>query len=189
MSLAVRLRRPALAAMLFALAAAAEAADEVTVVNLPRVQEVRGSVTLSDPARVTGRTDATRFVAFEDRDVPPIVGTASPRDYQLIGTIRAEGYASVLLSIATWVPAGAADGGNLGVMLLPDYAFAKDALDRDGAALLPLRVEIPIARASAGHAVAATSERLLLSFPRWRVYLYNTSASTLKASAYVMMGD
>lgn len=177
------------AALFLAPTPPSRAAEPVTVANFPRVQEIAGTVAIRDSARVTGRTDATRFLAYENREVSPLVGTTSPRDFQYLGTIEADGFASVILSVAAWLPSGIGDRGEIGVLLLPDIAVARDALDRDGTAPLALKLQVPIARTSAGTTVAATSERLLLSFPRWRAYLYNTTTSTLRVNAFAMLGD
>lgn len=165
-------RAPAL--VLLSLALPAGAAESVEVTNFPRSVGIYGPVTV----------DATEFHAFEDRVVPARTGPL-PRAMVPLGIVDASGSASAILSLATWVPV-ADKGSVLGLLLVPDIPFAREAADRDGSTPFAIRLELPLGAAGA---LTVSSEVLQLAFPRWRAWLYTTGDAELRAHAFVMLRD
>jgi hypothetical protein len=151
-----------------------EDVDEVQVVNFPEVQKVEGRVTVPLPV------PAAAFV-----ELPETLAVPAARDdtAQLVaaGRIDAAGWRHAVLSLAGEAR-GRGAGGEVGALLVPDVGFVADAF-LDNRVLFPLEVEAAVG-AGARWVESAPAE-VALAFPRYRVYLYNTSERSVAARLYV----
>jgi hypothetical protein len=167
-----------------ALASAAE--GDVTVSNFPKVQPIEGTVTVKE---IVSHVPSTRFLALEQKIVPPLGSfqKLEPRSMTFVGLVDAEGFASAVASVAAWLPQPRKTGGRFGMLLVPDVAPVRTAIDRDGSTPFAWRVEASLE--SDAETVVATSDPQRLAFPVWRAYLYNTTSTALAVNAYLMLGD
>ena len=172
----------------FALGVSAAAAD---VQQVEGTVSVRGQVRVAEPVAVAGRIDASRLVSFEDVLVPPLPSGSGPGDVQrlvALGTVDASGFRTALASVVGWYPAKRPTSGDLVLLLVPDVTFVAQAHESDGVILLDERVTVALGR-QGERWFSGTAPRFDLRFPRYRAYACNTSAQSVRVSAYVHVQD
>lgn len=138
---------------------------EVLVRNFPQTQQVRGNIRIKHPIPHTRTEAITEVVSPVRRDetVHLIDG----------GTVEAEGFASVTLSLYGFMKSGIFQPGDIGVLLIPDEAFFKRALDESGEILVPIELSAAVEHERDGYFAAQAS--FPVGFSRYRVLLYNSS--------------
>ena len=150
-----------------ALSQPSEPARPVVVTNLPQVQQVDGEVS------IRGLVPHTRFVAWEEETVV----SAAPRSQatQLVegGALETGPFRRVVLSLTGVVKGEVEAPGKVGALLIPDVEPARRAFDTEGVYLLPLEVTAPVGVGDDYVASAATEQ--IVAFPRYRVWLYNST--------------
>lgn len=151
-------------------------AEPVEVVNLPEVQRVEGRVQVERPL------PQAELMALDEAIAVP----ADPRDpSQLVfaGTVTTDGYNHVVLSLGGEAR-GRGAGGRVGAFLVPDLDPVLEAF-RLGEILFPLEVsaELP----AQGRWIQSGSERRVVAFPRYRVYLYNTAERSAAVRLYAYL--
>ncbi len=179
-------------------AASPSTPQPVAVTNFPDLQRVKGEVKVAGGevavsggqvaiaggrVRVEGPVQQTDL-GVRRATVGPTGGRA-PGELVPAGTLSADGYGWVTLSLAGDVR-GRGAGGTVGAVLVPDIDVAARAFD-EGRLLLPLELEAPVE--AAGGWVAASGERVALAFPRYRVYLFNTSERAVDARLYAYLAS
>ena len=153
------------------------APSPVVVTNFPAVQAVSGRVSLDDPAPQT---------RFETRKA--VVVTASLADtnhWTEAGAIDCAGFTFVTLSLGGSLK-GAGQAGTIGVVLLPDVSDVLEALRAYGAPQFPLRVDAAVPPAPSG-LFSSESKTFRVAFPRYRVFLYNTTPKSADAAVYALL--
>jgi hypothetical protein len=161
--------------------ALSEEVREVLVVNLPEVQQVRGSVSVDGPV------PQTELVRLSEAIVAPV----DPEETTALvsgGTVVAEGFVSVVLSLAGQVKAQFFQPGQVGAILIPDEQLTREAFDEAGQLLFPLRVEAT-AGAEGGAYFASEQPEFQLGFPRYRVYFYNTTDRPASVSLFAYLSN
>ena len=79
---------------------------------------------------------------------------------------------------------GRGGAGEVGALLIPDVATARDAFE-DGRLLFPLEV---VAQADAGARwLESEQPEVAIAFPRYRVYLYNTTQRSAAVRVFVYL--
>lgn len=176
----VVVRSLALALLCFiaALSTGAEPPQEVFIANFPDQQEVRGTVS------VDGVIPHSRMVRFEDNVVTP-VSRSEYTNLREIGELDAAGFSDAVLSLVGEVKGSGAAGGKIGLVLLPDEEPIFRAFRDQGQMLLPLELDAEFEPGSSG--VFADTKTLEVRFPRYRLFLYNESSSSVTANAYVYL--
>jgi len=176
---AVVLALVVLTGVLPARVAAEDAVRSVRVVNLPPVQHVTGTVAID------GTIAHASLVAFKDLSVPPVEPTETGR---LIdgGTLQANGFTGLVLSLSARAGGRALRSGNIGVLLIPDEDAIVKAFDEDGQVLFPLDLGAPLTQGSF-RLTATAQERFTVGFPRYRVRLYNTSDKTVSVNLFAYL--
>jgi hypothetical protein len=159
-------------------------AQPVRVVNLPRVLDVRGEVNVSGPVEVAGPVQHARSGTLDEVVVTP-TGGRHPTQLLEAGSIAAEGFGFLTISLVGEVR-GRGATGQFGVVLVPHVEGARTAF-REGRLLLPLELQATVDPAEPW--VAATSVRHPVAFPRYLVYLYNTSERTVAARVYAHLSS
>jgi hypothetical protein len=153
--------------------ALSEQAQRVLVVNLPARQAVEGTVSIEGPVELATPVPLTSLHHREE-----IVPPTGPREdtAQLLpaGTLRAEGFRAVVLSVVGQMRSAHFRPGEVGAILVPDAAPTREAFDQAGRLLLPLDVSATPSPGEGGY-FGASREPASLAFPSYRVYLYNTS--------------
>lgn len=158
-----------------------EVGPQVSVSNFPSTYEIKGTVS------VRGPISHSQFIKREG-----VVVTTSHRTEmaELIseGTLDAEGFTSVTLSLQGEVKASSPANGMVGVMLVPDEEPVIRAL-REGK-----RVEFPIEAscqlykgASPFFDSGSVTERL--GFAKYRIYLYNTTPHGVETNVYIHLNN
>ena len=146
----------------------------VHVDNLPETQQVRGSVSVDNPI------SHVKFMKKEAIVVPP-ARRAEASDMAHAGTVEAEGFTSITLSLQGEIKSGSASAGSIGVLLIPD----EDPILRAfrGAKHLQYAIEC-VSNLKSGDPAYFSAEQVQqrMSFPRYRIYLYNTTSKTVEAN-------
>ena len=166
--------------VLAALGATSGQPDEVFVTNFPVVQQVTGTVTVAAPIPMT-RLETLRA------QVTP-AGAADVIDWTDAGTLDATGYAFVTLSLGGYVQGRIATTGTVGAVLIPDQPDAAAALHDYSVQQFPLTV---VARVQPTDAAIFQSPQtnVRLGFPRYRVYLYNSTPRTSQVALYAYLNN
>jgi hypothetical protein len=157
---------------------AARAQEAVFVTNFPEVQEITGAVELSEPLPFS---ESVAFEAVEVTTVSREESTALVAG----GVLHAEGFTSVVLSLAGEIKGTLSRPSTLGVLLIPDESFVTTAF-REGSYLFPIEIEVDLP-SDTGPYVAAKPARHQLAFSSYRIYFYNTGARTVRAQLYALL--
>jgi hypothetical protein len=172
----------ALLVVAFGLAAGTGVAREildVRVRNWPDVQNVRGRVAIEGAIR------QAEEVAFEELLVTPVARESTSRLVEA-GVVEAAGYASVAVSVVGEISGEALQSGQLGVVLVPETKRVLRAFREDGLFLFPLEVTAPVRGGQQVYAAGGTA-RFELAFPRYRVFLYNTSDKAIRVDLHLYL--
>lgn len=168
----------------FTLAArSAESAEiaEVVVTNLPDIQKVAGIVSIDRPIPGTALTQLSALVTPVARD--------ETTSLVLAGVLNASGYAEVALSLRGEVQSALHRDGRVGVLLLPDQEPIVRAFLEAGELQFPLEASAAALRGRLGIFASSRGERLVLGFPRYRVYFYNTTDKPAEVDLYAYLSN
>ncbi len=153
--------------------------QEVMVLNFPDPQPITGSVKIDGPIRMA------ELQAIERVTVPPV----KPADTNRLinaGEIVTDGYTTVVLSLAGQVKGQVGRGGTIGALLIPEVGPAGRAFREKGQILFPLEVEATAEPGSTGFFGSDPSRRML-GFPRYTVFLYNTTDQSVGVDLYAYL--
>ena len=156
-----------------------DAIRRVIVTNFPESQKIEGEVTVRGPIRQTAQ------FSLKDIVVPPV----SPKDTQRLiqaGTISTDGFAFVVLGLAGQIRGEVVRAGSVGAILLPEEDSILRAFEEKGELQFPLQVTSNTVT-SASPFFASDQPRLLIGFPRYRVFLFNTSQKTVSVNLYAYL--
>lgn len=174
------LRIASTAICVFALTSSVAPAQEgwVGVVNFPEVQTVDGAVHIAEPipSNEMVRIHSTTVTTVKRHQTNRLVSG---------GVIESGPFTAVRISLGGYVEGTPPESATIGAVLVPDEDFVLDAL-KEGVYLFPIEVTIGIPQESLPY-VGTQSETHQLSFPRYRVYFYNTSQRTVKTELYAML--
>ena len=153
-------------------------AQEVWVTNFPSQQEVTGTIEVEGPIR------SANLSTREDVVVSPTrrVDTGSMVDR---GTLEADGFTHITLSLYGEVKDTVFTAGKVGVLLVPDQPRIQSALD-EGHIHLQLEVTAKT-DPKVGSYFSSSSTRLPLAFPRYRILFYNSSSKSVEANLYAYL--
>jgi len=157
----------------------ADGPEQVVVTNFPQVQQVSGKVVVSEPI------PQSRFDALKALVSP--AGKSEAGDWTEAGALDTRGFTQVTLSLAGSLQ-GSAQAGTVGVVLVPDVPELLNVLRTHGAAPLALRAEATVTTGLAGFFSSETVS-LRIGFPRYRVFLYNTTSRTAEAMVYAYLTE
>jgi hypothetical protein len=149
----------------------------VHVDNWPDTHQVKGSVSID------GHVSHTKFARKEAIVVPPS-RRAEPAEMAHAGLIESDGFTTITLSLQGEVKGGSAGTGAVGVLLVPDEEPIMRAFRE------ARRLQFVIECASnmkSGDPIFFNSEQVQqrLTFPRYKVYLYNTMGKTVEANLFM----
>lgn len=151
--------------------------SQVVVTNFPEVQTVSGRVTISEPIPQT---------RFETRKAVVLTAPLSDTNHWTeAGAIDCAGFTFVTLSLGGSLK-GAGQAGTVGVVLVPDVADVLEALRTYGVLQFPLRVDAAVPVVPSG-LFSSESKTFRLAFPRYRVFLYNTTSKSADAVVYALL--
>ncbi len=161
----------------------------VYVVNQPEMVRVRGEVRLVEPitgeVSVKGPIPQGQAVILRDLEVGPV----SKKEYLRLekgGTVSAEGFTTMVVSLAGMQRVSPTKGGEVGAILLPAEDLPLRAWEEHGQKLFALETH---ARSEPNALPYFASEplRAVVAFPRYRVLLYNESDRTVSVTLYIYL--
>ena len=158
---------------------AQDAPRPVRVVNFPAIQKVAGDV------GIAGTVKHSALVTIDELVIPPVEPTETGR---LVdgGVLSADGFTSVVLSLAGKAGGRALRSGSIGVILIPDEEGVTRIFEQDSQTLFPLEISAPLTQGT--YRMLATAQaRHTLGFPRYRVRLYNTTDKVVNATLYAYL--
>jgi hypothetical protein len=144
-----------------------ESIREVEIVNWPSQWQVQGEVAIKGPV-LSGRLATLRDI---------VVGPVGPKDVTRLvnaGSITTDGFAFMVLSLVGEVKSEHAQPGTVGAILVPDDDTVRRAMLEQGQLLMAVEVK---GQTGTGRPAffASDQQRVVVAFPRYSVYLYNTS--------------
>ena len=122
---------------------------------------------------------------IEDVLVSPLTPRDNTNRLVSAGVLDAGGFTSAVLSVGGDVKGTVPAAAELGAVLVPDEVFVEDAFTR-GYILFPIEVAAQVP-ANSAPSVGSDPKRFDLAFPRYRVYLFNTSSRAINAQVYVLL--
>ncbi len=154
--------------------------QKVHVTNFPPLQQVAGTVS------VDGTIRHAVPLHFKEIVVPPV----NPGDVSRLisaGTLEADGFTSVVLALN-----GQSRGkiplksGIVGAILVPDEEPIQRIFLEEGIPQFPIEIKTA-ALTGVSPYVASALEQSRVGFPRYRIWLYNTSDRTVSANLYAYL--
>jgi hypothetical protein len=150
----------------------------VTVVNLETPHPVEGQVS------VFGTIEHSDVVRVNDTIVPSAAREETARWVEA-GMAQTSGFTSLVLSLHGQVRGNVSVPGFIGVILIPDEESILQALT-EGEILLPLETQADVVAGSTSY-FSASNPYLAIAFPRYRIFLYNTTDQSAAANVCVYL--
>jgi hypothetical protein len=149
----------------------------VRVDNWPETHQVKGSVSIEGPV------SHVKFKKKEAIVVPPS-RRAEPSEMAHAGSIESDGFTSIILSLQGEVKGGSAGAGTVGVLLIPDEEPIVRAFRE--ARRLQFAIECT-STLKGGDPIYFNADQVQqrLTFPRYKVFLYNTTNKTVEANLFL----
>jgi len=152
--------------------------NEVVVTNLPDVVQIEGKVAVVGTIRHAVTVQRVNLI------VPP-VDRLAVADLVELEPIDTDGFTAVTMSLHGQVRGRALKAGSVGAILLPDQTSVLEALNQRGSFTLPL--EVTSALTNKEETDFSVQKRFALGFPRYRIYLYNSTDRTVDAHLYLYL--
>lgn len=152
----------------------------ISISNFPDVQDVSGQIEVTEPI------PSNEMVRFTDTTVTTVKRHQTNRLIEA-GTLETGPFTTVSLSLGGFVEGAQSEPATIGAVLVPDEDFVLEAL-KEGVYLFPIEVTMNIPQESLPY-VGTQSETHRLTFPRYRVYFYNTSQRTVKTQLYALLAN
>lgn len=153
--------------------------DRVIVTNFPEVQRVTGSVQVREPVP---HSELVRRLEV----IVPSVDRAATTQLVEAELVEAAGFTHVVLSLRGEVQGNLTREGTAGAVLVPDEEPVIRALLEEGRFEFPLEVQATVSRTSRS-SFASDQPRYALGFPRYRLFLYNTTDRSVEADLYLYL--
>jgi hypothetical protein len=181
--LLVALGAAAAGALFFLMPASAASQDQepqmVRVINFPETQRVAGAVAIQ------GTIHQAALTAIREIEVWPLVNPGDTRRLVPAGTITTDGFGAVVLSLTGQSKGTLTRAGEVGVILVPDEEPITQALEERSQILFALEVK---AAATPGPLYFSSGQpRFTVAFPRYRVFVYNTTDKTAAVDLYAYL--
>jgi len=160
-------------------AASVDEIQKVFVTNFPKVQAVSGEVSIDGTIR---HSIARRF---KEIVVPPV----NPSDVSRLiaaGTLETDGFTSVVLALNGYSKGKALKSGVVGAILLPDEDLVLRAFEEEGKTQFPIEIRTSPFVAASPYS-ASDPQRFLVGFPRYRIWLYNTSDTSISTNLFAYL--
>jgi hypothetical protein len=154
---------------------------DVHVNNFPDTQQIKGAVSIE------GTMSHSKYIKKEGIVVPT---SRRSELSELIpaGIIETDGFTFISLSMQGEIKSASFTSGTIGVLLIPDEEPIVRALRE------AKRIQFPIesvSRVSSGDPsfFSADQSQQRVVFPRYRIYLYNTTNRSLEANVYLYLSN
>jgi len=172
----------AVALLLLTPAGAARSQEEVQkvlVTNFPQTQQIAGAVS------VEGLIKHAQMQRLKEIVVPPVDPKETTRLIQA-GTVSADGFTAMVLSLDGQTRGKALRPGAVGGILIPDEESVVRAFEEEGLTRFRIEIAAPSVTGASVH-FASSSERFTVAFPRYRVFLYNTTDKTASVNLFAYL--
>ncbi|MCX7895947.1 MAG: hypothetical protein N2447_08370 [Thermoanaerobaculum sp.] len=161
----------------------------VFVVNQPETVQVHGEVRLAGPIEgevsIRGPIPQGRAVVLGELEVPPVQKGEVARLVRA-GSVSTEGFVNMVVSLVGMQRATPTRSGEVGVILLPAEELPLRAWEEHGQLLLAAEAHA-LSQPGPVPYFAAQPLRATVAFPRYRVFLYNSSDRTVVVTVYVYL--
>ena len=122
------------------------------------------------------RPDEKIFVAGHNG----MVGSA------IVRRLEAEGFTSVVLAMNGQSKGKPPKSGVVGAILLPDEESVLRVFEEEGKTQFPIEIRTAAFGGTSPHS-ASEPQRFLLGFPRYRIWLYNTSDRSVSTNLFAYL--
>jgi hypothetical protein len=156
-----------------------ETTQNVRVVNLPKTQNIDGSV------EVKGLISHS-FLDRRERIIIPPAQRSETNNLTEAGVVEADGFTYVVLSILGEAKSTVFTPGTIGAILVPDEKPIIDAFTQDQSILFPLEVKTDIDSETFRY-FSSEPTKQLIGFPRYRIFLYNSTNKSVEVNLYMYM--
>lgn len=155
--------------------------SEVFVTNFPKVQWINGEVAVRGPVL------QSKLVSFRDITLAPVRREDTTR---LVdgGTLVADGFPNVVLSLHGLVKGNVQEVGAVGAILIPDEQTIQEAFDELGIMHFYLEAAAEGVSSSTPY-FASNQPRFTVAFPAYRILLYNTTDKTVTVNVFAYLTD
>jgi hypothetical protein len=154
-----------------------EPGQQVAVTNFPKTYDVQGSVSIK------GTASHAQFTKHEGI-VVPTSRRLELTELTSVGTLNADGFTYVTISLQGEVKSAATANGIVGVMLVPDEEPVLRAFRE--AKRVEFSIEAPCQLYKGGSPFFDTgSVTEQLGFGRYKIFLYNTASHSVEANVYI----
>jgi hypothetical protein len=158
---------------------ASDTVQRVMVMNFPTVQEISGEVSVKDaPLR-------SMMSPFKGIMVPPVEPTDTTRLIQA-GTLTADGYTNIVLSLHGLVKGEVTRTGSVGAFLVPSEQAIQQAFNELGLVHFAMEVNAPGIDSETAY-FASAQPRYTVGFQTYDVLLYNTTDKTVTVDLYAYL--
>ena len=153
---------------------------KVEVVNLPTSTTVTGSVS------VNGRLSHSSMERFE-KMVIPVIARNDPVNMRRIGTVATDGFTSLIVSFqGQTLNKYTLSPGTIGVVLVPDETPILDAFRDNNLLLFSFEARSEFDKKAFPY-FASKSEKFTVSFPQYKIYMYNSTNASVEANLYIYL--
>ncbi len=152
--------------------------EEVVVSNLPDIVPIKGEVTVLGTVRQASMVRRLGVI------VPP-VGRDETESLVEVDPVETDGFTGIALSLQGDVRGTVGRDGAVGAVLVPDEEPILETMRKEGLIQLPLEVAATLSREQRPEFSAR--EHQALSFPRYRIYLYNSTDRTIDLNLYLYL--
>jgi hypothetical protein len=152
---------------------------QVIVTNWLPEWKVTGEVKIKEPVKLA------RFQSLTEIIVPPVEPHETTRLVDA-GTIDADGFPALVLSLHGVVKGSTQRKGHVGAILLPEQSSIQEAFDERGLVHFALRAESSEIDSRTIYFASADPHHVL-AFPSYRVLLYNTTDKTVTANVFAYL--
>lgn len=157
--------------------------QRVLVTNFPELQRVEGQVTVAG-----GPLRQGQLVRFREVLVSPGISKHAT-NLTAAGVLDTDGYTAVVLSLSGQVKGNIFAPGVVGALLVPDEEPILQAFDEERRLHFALEVEGPVDHKVSSYFSSGPSRPFVVGFPRYLVYLYNTSDKTAAVNLFAYLAN
>jgi hypothetical protein len=160
--------------------------------GVARSQEVMKAlvVNLATPHPIVGKVSVERTIRHTDtvriNDVlVPSARREEPARWLDAGVVETSGFTYLALSVQGYVKGRIGQPGVIGVILIPEEEPILQALN-ESQIHLPLEVTADVAPAATSY-FSASEPRLPIAFPRYRIWVYNSTGESASANVFLYL--
>ena len=161
--------------------AVASQSTDVHVDNFPETQQIKGSVSIEGPLI------HSKFVKKEGLLVP-ISRRGESSEMLHGGIVDAEGFTSIAISLQGEIKSSSFTSGSIGVVLVPDEEPVLRTLREAKRIQFPIECSAQIKSGDTSF-FSADQTYTRVTFPRYRLYLYNTLNKSADANVYILLSN